>query len=89
MDDEDLEDEPYTPPYGIVKASEGLGFKNPLDQRWEMIDSHTQCGRCKLLIRHECYTFTYATSKVEYYRLWQCPQCRTVYWRQVNDPRQA
>ena len=84
------------PPYLVVKACAGLGFRCPLDVRWCRLDRRhlhrpgtffpwlrpgsPPCTCGEPVPELEGYTFTFATGGRAEYFLVQCRRCRTIFW---------
>lgn len=84
------------PPYPVVKACAGLGFREPQDVRWARLDRRRlrrpaglfpwlrpaapRCACGQPLPALESYTFTFVSGSQARYHLGQCRRCRTIYW---------
>jgi hypothetical protein len=83
------------PPYPVVRACAGLGFRSPQDVRWRRIDRRDltrpasffpwlrrspACACGQAMPQLESYTFTFVSGTQSRYFLGQCARCRTIYW---------
>lgn len=84
------------PPYPVVRACAGLGFRAPQDVRWRRVDRRElarpgglfnwgrprapACACGQAMPPLESYTFTFVSGSQSRYFLAQCPRCRTIFW---------
>jgi hypothetical protein len=83
------------PPYPVVRACAGLGFRSPQDVRWRRVDRRDlnrpasffpwlrrapACACGHAMPQLESYTFTFVSGTQSRYFLGQCARCRTIYW---------
>jgi hypothetical protein len=84
------------PPYPVVRACAGLGFRAPQDVRWRRVDRRDlgrsggffpwlrprtpACTCGQPVPGMESYTFTFVSGTQSRYFLGQCARCLTIFW---------